>query len=64
MKEGTITKKSRKVIKYDELGTTIEVYGSLSEAARLNGVKVQNIWKVCATDYKTSLGGFYYKWDI
>lgn len=60
MKTGTITKKSKQVIKYDEDGTIIEVYGSYSEAARKNGVKVQNVYKTCK-GYKTKLGGFYFR---
>ena len=46
---------------YDKNWNLITIYPSLTDAAINTGVKVQNIWKVCATDYKSTLGGFNFK---
>lgn len=56
--------RSRAVEKLDKDGNVIATYASLSEAAKLNDLAFQNVWKVCATEYKTSLKGFYYRYKV
>lgn len=42
-------------------GRLVEIYPSLSEAARAYGVAFQNVWKVCA-GYKSKLRGYDFKY--
>ena len=53
---------SKVVIKYDESGTILATFSTITEASIITGVAHQNIWKVCTTGYKSKLGGYYYRY--
>lgn len=61
MKNLRLTKRSKEVAVYKD-GVLKAVYASMTEAAEREGVRVQNVWKVCATDYKSTLNGLEFRY--
>ena len=42
-------------------GKLVEIYNTLSEAAKKHGVDYQNVWKIC-NGYKSKLNGFDFRY--